>query len=243
MSRVFLLTWFLLSAGLVVAAPPRSGSGFGGGRAAGGFAFSRGAVRGTAGISTGTSTTGSTTSAASSSGQSSGTTGTTGGCMSGSSSTSGGTSTSTTGSTTTMGVTIAGSTINSSLALRSRFASTSNSGSTAYPQAIWPANSMARPAALSPPAASASRITPTNADPAAASPSLDAPSRNWVIASDSGDTTLDAQFVAVLDNQVVLRPADGHLRLVASDQLSPADQQYVSGQTAHKPGPEIAVRN
>jgi hypothetical protein len=76
------------------------------------------------------------------------------------------------------------------------------------------------------------------AAPAApADPPAEMPSRDWTIVNDeTGDKTIQAQYTGLLDHKVVLRKPDGHITLVAIDQLSVADQDYVAAQTGHKAG-------
>jgi hypothetical protein len=76
----------------------------------------------------------------------------------------------------------------------------------------------------------------TAAPAAPAEPPAQSPSRDWTIVNnETGDTTIQAQYAGVLDHKVVLRKADGHITLVALDQLSVPDQDYVAEQTGHKP--------
>ncbi len=71
---------------------------------------------------------------------------------------------------------------------------------------------------------------------------LDAPSRDWTLTSDDGATsTVNAQFVGLLDSRVVLRTSDEHIKLVPVEQLSTADQSFLAGQAVKPPVSSVAL--
>ena len=68
---------------------------------------------------------------------------------------------------------------------------------------------------------------------------LELPARDWTNAT--GDAIVEGQFVGVLDGKVVVRKSSGGISLLALDQLSADDQQYVASVAGHKAAPAAAA--
>ncbi len=68
---------------------------------------------------------------------------------------------------------------------------------------------------------------------------LELPARDWTNAT--GDAIVKGQFVGLLDGKVVVRKSSGGISLLALDQLSPDDQQYVASVAGHKAAPAAAA--
>jgi hypothetical protein len=66
---------------------------------------------------------------------------------------------------------------------------------------------------------------------------LELPSRSWT--DGDGNVAVEGQFVGVLDHKVIVRKAGGRISLVALDQLSDTDRQYVSSVAGHKAMPAV----
>lgn len=71
------------------------------------------------------------------------------------------------------------------------------------------------------------------------SPPLDLPSRSWT--NGDGEVVVEGQFVGLLDGKVIVRKPGGRISLVTLDQLSDADQQYVSSVAGHKATQDVAA--
>jgi hypothetical protein len=65
------------------------------------------------------------------------------------------------------------------------------------------------------------------------------PARDWTNAT--GDAIVEGQFVGLLDGKVVVRKSSGGISLLALDQLSADDQQYVASVAGHKAAPATAA--
>jgi hypothetical protein len=98
----------------------------------------------------------------------------------------------------------------------------------------------ARFARRSQPSASQTKSAPPATDPAGDAPSLDLPSRDWVINGEKGDTVITAQFVGLMESNVILRKTDGHITLAPVDQLSEPDREYVAEQAGRKTASSVA---
>jgi len=68
---------------------------------------------------------------------------------------------------------------------------------------------------------------------------LDLPSRDWT--NETGDAIVEGKFVGLLDGKVIVRKSSGGISLVALEQLSADDQQYVASVAGHKAAPAAAA--
>jgi hypothetical protein len=77
-------------------------------------------------------------------------------------------------------------------------------------------------------------------DPAGQASNLDLPTRDWVVNSEKGDTTITAQYAGLIEANVILRKSDGHITLAPIDQLSLADREDVAEQIGRKTAASVA---